>query len=256
MLENEKQQPLIQSVSRASAILKCFGSNTGLGLSEIARMVGLHKSTAAGIINTLKAEGFLEQDERTGKLRLGLSLFSLAVQSRRDMAEICDPYLNELLNLTGETVNLAVLDKTEVVYIAKKESLHSIRISTSVGTRLPVYCTAMGKAMLAAMDRAKAEALIDSIELIPRTSKTIVEKNKLLEDIDAIKRDGVAYDLEEFEPGVICVSSSLRYTDHDPIGAISVSGPYIRIDDETRKTITGYVNQIANKICNELARLA
>ena len=255
MLDKERQQPLIQSVSRASAILKCFYKNTTLGLSEVARMVGLHKSTAAGIINTLKAEGFLEQDEKSGKLRLGLSLFSLAIQSRREIVDICEPYLNDLLNLTGETVNLAVLDKTEVVYIAKKESMHSIRISTSVGTRLPLYCTAMGKSMLAVMERSRAEAIIDSIDLKPMTDKTITEKQKLLEEIDAISRDGVAYDLEEFERGVICISSPLHYAGNDLIGAISVSGPYIRLEDETRENISINVKQIAYKICGELTRL-
>ena len=79
MSDTTRQQAVIQSVSRAASILKCFYGATELGLSEISRMLGLHKSTAAGIINTLKVEGFLEQNEQTGKLRLGLELFSLAV---------------------------------------------------------------------------------------------------------------------------------------------------------------------------------
>ena len=256
MSDSTRRQPLIQSVMRAISVLNCFNSSPELGLTEISRMVGLHKSTAAGIINTLKSENFLVQDEKSGKLRLGLALFSLAVQARRGISEICEPYLNTLLDVTGETVNLAVLDNTEIVYIAKKESKHSNRISTSVGARLPVYCTAMGKSILAAMDRKRANALIDSIDLQPRTSNTITEKKKLLDIIDSISRDGIAYDFEEFETGIICIATPLCYKENDPVGAISVSGPSVRLDEATRMNISKIIKDIAAQICNELVRLA
>ena len=256
MAENTKRHSMIQSVSRAISILKCFDGDRELGLSEISRMLDLHKSTAAGIINTLRAEGFLELNEQSGKLRLGLSLFSLAVQARQSLVEICEPYLNKLVALTGETVNLAVLDKNEIAYIAKKESSHSIRISTRVGAYLPVYCTAIGKSILAFMDRSKAETLIDGIEFKPLTSKTITCKKELLAAIDKIHIEGVAYDFEEFEPGVICIAMPLCYKKGYPIGAISVSGPAMRLDEESRKVITEALMEISNQICGELSRLA
>lgn len=256
MSENEKQQPVIQSVSRAISILKCFKGDVELGLAEISRMVGLHKSTTAGIVNTLKAEGFLEQNEKSGRLRLGLDLFSLAVQARHGLIDICEPYLNTLLDFTGETVNLAIIDKTEVVYIAKKESSHSIRISTSVGSRLPIYCTAIGKSILALMDKAKAEALIDRISLKPFTNNTITDKKDLFATMDTIMRENVAYDFEEFEPGVICIASPLYYRKGDPIGAISVSGPAMRMDEERRAIISKALVGITGQICGELSRLA
>ena len=250
-----KKQTTIQSVARAISILKCFNGDARLGLSEISRMLSLHKSTTAGIINTLKEEGFLEQDVRTGKLRLGLELFSLAVQARHDLAEICEPHLNRLLELTGETVNLAVLDKNEVVYIAKKESSHSIRISTRVGAHLPVYCTAIGKSILAFMDRAKAEAIIDSIELKPLTNKTIVSKEVFVESIQKVFQEGVAYDFEEFELGIICVAAPLYYKEGEPIGAISVSGPAMRLDEDVRNNIAIALKDATSRICGELSRI-
>ncbi|SHI17537.1 transcriptional regulator, IclR family [Sporobacter termitidis DSM 10068] len=254
--DSARQQPLIQSVSRAVAILKCFTGNPELGLAELSRMVGLHKSTTAGIVNTLKAEGFLEQNEKTGRLRLGLELFSLAVQARHGLSEICEPYLNSLLDFTGETVNLAVLDKTEIVYIAKKESSHSIRISTSVGARLPVYCTAIGKSILAFMDRAKAEALLGRVVMTPYTDRTLTDRPALLAEMDRILNAGVAYDFEEYEQGVICIAAPLYYKKGDPIGAISVSGPTIRMDEAARKKITETLTGIAAQVNGELSRLA
>jgi IclR family KDG regulon transcriptional repressor len=256
MSDTVKQQPFIQSVARAISILKCFKGNSELGLAELSRMVGLHKSTTAGIVNTLKAEGFLEQNERSGRLRLGLDLFSLAVQARNGLSEICDPYLNTLLAFTGETVNLAVLDKTEIVYIAKKESSHSIRISTSVGARLPVYCTAIGKSILAYMDRPKAEEMLERISLKPLTKATVTSKKALLSELDRILAEGVAYDFEEYEPGVICIASPLYYKKGEPIGAISVSGPAMRMDEAARAKIAKTITEITGQLSNELSRLA
>ena len=255
MPDGVQRKPVIQSVSRAISILRCFDGDVLLSLSEIARMVGLHKSTTAGIIATLKAEGFLEQDENTGKLRLGLALFSLAVQARRGLAEICEPYLNQLLSLTGETVNLAVLDKTEIVYIAKKESPHSVRISSSVGAHRPVYCTAIGKAILASMDRPKAEALLDRVDIKPLTQHTIIDKKELFKAIDAAMQDGVAYDFEEFQLGLVCIGAPLFHKEGEPIGAISVSGPTLRLDEAIRDEIANIVKDIAGQICKELTRL-
>ena len=258
MLSNtDTSQRTIQSVSRAIAILRCFSGGQERRLSEICKIVNLHKSTTSGIVNTLKAEGFLEQDPHTGKLQLGLELFALAVNARRNLELICEPYLNKLLELSGETVNLAVLDadRSEVVYIAKKESKQSIRISTSVGKRAPVYCTAIGKAILAHMDPIKSNELIDSLELIPLTEKTTTDKTTLKKELETILKCGYAYDDEEFERDVICVAVPLCNIYGEPIGAISISGPVMRIDSQTRLNIASVLrNEVAN-IGMELSRL-
>ena len=225
-----------------------------MSLSEISKMVGLHKSTTAGIINTLKAEGFIEQSESDGKLRLGLSLFSLAVQARRGLVEICEPHLNKLLELTGETVNLAIFDISEIVYIAKKECTHSIRIITSVGSRLPVYCTAIGKVILAFMERSKVETIIDSINLTPLTEYTITDREELFKALDSIAKEGVAYDLEEFQEGLICVASPLFHREGDIAGAISISGPVSRLGQPKLSEVADILREITSKICVELVR--
>jgi len=255
MSDATKQQPLIQSVSRAISILRCFDGKSLLGLSEISRLLGLHKSTTSGIVNTLKAEGFLEQDDLTGKLRLGLGLFSLAVQARRDLTEICDPYLTALLELTGETVNLAVLDKLDIVYIGKKESSHSVRISTSVGTHLPVYCTAIGKVILAFMERSKAEAIVNQIDFKSYTSNTITNKEEFFKAIEKVGSEGIAYDFEEFEDGVICIASPLRNKSGETVAAISVSGPTRRLDENTQEHVVEAIKKVTSQIGGELSRL-
>jgi DNA-binding IclR family transcriptional regulator len=253
---NSKQQPLIQSVSRAIAILNCFKGGVELGLTEVSHMVNLHKSTTAGIVNTLKAEGFLDQNLKTGKLRFGIGLFSLAVNARSGLDELCEPYLTKLLEITGETVNLAVPSNTSIVYIAKKESAHSIRISTGVGTPLPSYCTANGKAILATYDRDKAISLIDKIDFFRFTKNTIVSREALLKELDTIAQEGIAYDNEEYELGVICISAPLYIKQGNPVGAVSVSGPLRRMDEKARRNIANTLREVTGQICGELTKLA
>jgi DNA-binding IclR family transcriptional regulator len=221
-------------------------------------MVGLHKSTTAGIVGTLKAEGFLEQDALTGRLRLGLELFTLAVNARSELGIICEPHLDRLLEMTGETVNLAVLDpdRAEIVYIAKKESTQSIRIGTSVGKRLPVYCTAIGKSILACMDRRRAQSLMEGVEMAPFTAHTITSWQTLNDELDKIARCGVAYDREEFETGVVCVAAPVYYREYEPVGAVSVSGPSMRMDTAAREKIAATLRGVAGQICGEMSKLA
>jgi DNA-binding IclR family transcriptional regulator len=243
-------------VSRAISILKCFSGDDELGLTEISRRVNLHKSTTAGIVNTLKSEGFLEQNDQTGKLHLGIDLFALAINARSSLGELCEPYLTKLLNLTGETVNLAVPSYSEIVYIAKRESPHSIRISTSVGTRLPAYCTANGKAILSVYSREKAAALLGGVDFVHFTENTITSRATLFRELDVIASDGVAYDNEEYEKGIVCVAAPLFSKPGDPVGSISVAGPLIRMDEKTRHDIADILRDTAQEICAKLSRLA
>ena len=252
-MPDETTRPLIQSISRAIAILQCFHKTQELRLSEISKMTGLHKSTAAGIIHTLKAERFLEQNEQSGKLKLGSALFLLAAKAHLRLEDICAPYLRSMLEETGETVNLAIRDGSEVVYIAKKESPHSMRISTSVGKRMPMYCTAIGKAILANLDKRTIEKITTEIELTPFTQKTITDPAQLIRMLDIIRQEGVAYDFEELEYGLTCIAAPIFHRADEVVGAISVSGPSIRMDDQTQKKITHQVTEIARKISADLS---
>ena len=257
MPQNSNNSQLIQSVSRAVDILRCFAGGKELRLSEIVSMVGLHKSTVAGIVNTLKAEGFLEQDSHTNRMQLGLELFTLAVNARRNLELICEPYLNKLLQLSGETVNLAVLDvdRSEIVYIAKEESTRSVRIGTSVGKRVPIYCTAIGKVIMAFMDSQKASALIDRLDMIPLTERTITDKVLLQAELELILERGYACDDEEFEKEVVCIAAPLCNSYGEPLGAISISGPAMRMDSQERLRIASVLCNEVSKVSMELSRL-
>ena len=249
------EKNLIQSVSRAIAILQCFHDNRELSLFEISTLLGLHKSTTSGIVNTLKAENFLEQDSTHGKYKLGLEVFRLAMNSRLEFGELCEPHLETLSRLTGETINLGVYDGfSNIVYVSKKESIHSLKISTPLGSRLPMYCTAIGKAMLSVMEEQRASELIRLMDMKPLTDNTITDVQTLLDELDRIRQHGVAYDLEELELGLVCVAVPVYYQFGKPAGAISVSGPSLRMDEERRAYIGSKLREVSTAINNELCK--
>ncbi len=136
-MEISEKKAKIQAVCRAVDILRCFEGRSELGLTEISKAVGLHKSTAAGLVSTLCAERLLEQNESTGKYRLGLELFRLGKNVHTDLHEICHPFLLDLSESVGETVNMAMLDGDGVVYIDKIDSPRSMRIVSRIGQRIP-----------------------------------------------------------------------------------------------------------------------
>jgi DNA-binding IclR family transcriptional regulator len=229
---------MIQSVERAIAILRCFEDHDELGVTEISKMIGLNKSTAFGLINTLRKEKFLQGNEKTGGLKLGLGLFRLSVNVKLDLKIICAPYINELLQTTKETVNLVVRDGDNVIYIEKKESPYSMRISTRIGRQLPLYCTAVGKAILAFLRDDEIQEYIGRVRLKPFTDRTLKSKKELREQLLRIRQEGCAYDMEELENGVICVAVPILSPEKIPAGGLSVSGPSIRITPAKCKEIS------------------
>ena len=251
----EAKKGLVQSVSRAAAILRCFDGRGELGLTEISRMVGLHKSTTAGLVNTLRAERLLEQNPATGKLRLGIELFRLSANVRLELGELCAPYLDELLRATGETVSLAMQDGCSVVYVKKQESPHSMRICTNVGQRMPMHCTAAGKAILAFLAPEEVRRILSGGPLLQYTSNTITDPELLLERLRRVREAGYACDLEESEYGLVCVAAPVFGPAGKPVGALGVSGPSIRMTEQIRQDTAKALLAVAASVRRDLAGL-
>ncbi len=227
----------IQSISRAIAILRCFNDFEELGLTEISKMVGLHKSTTAGIVQTLKNEGMLEQNEETSKFRLGIELYGLSLNIKMDLRDLCLPYLDKLLEETGETVNLVLLDNNMIVYVEKKESSHSMRICTKIGHKMPLYCTGVGKAILAFLPEDRANKIIEETHFEQFTENTVTNAEKLKEMLGDIRKQGYGFDMEELEYGLVCVGVPLLDSKGIPVAGMSISGPSTRMTDEKMEII-------------------
>lgn len=225
-------EPSIQSVERAIMILRCFEKHKKLSLAEICSMVSLHKSTVYGLTTTLKNGGLLDKDTETGKYRLGVGLYRLAALVETNLRDLCLPHIRALCEETEETTNLVVPDGTCIIYMEKQESVRSVHIGTGIGQRIPMYCTAVGKAIMAWLRFDEASSILDRSRLIPYTNFTLTSKETILEDLTRIRQRGYAVDVEELEYGIVCVAVPLLNAFGKPVGALSCSGPKHRMSEE------------------------
>ena len=252
MTPNNNSEPSVQSVDRAIQILRCFEDGKKLGLTEISKIIGLHKSTTYGIVTTLKNNGFLEKIEDTGKYRLGMELFRIVSTIQADLRDICRPHIRRLSEATGETINLVIPDGIYVIYIEKQESDRSVKISTSIGKRLPMYCTGVGKAILAFLTQNEASSILDKTMLIPYTKNTLTSKEDIMQQIAQTREKGYALDLEELEYGLVCIAVPIVDHKHQPVAALSCSGPKQRMGNERLEIISAELLQHANEISRML----
>lgn len=222
----------IKSLQRAINILDLFDEQTAaLGITEIAETLGLHKSTAAGLVYTLEHNGYLGQDPETRKYGLGFKLVERAstLLDQIDVRTAALPYLQELRDWSGESVNLAVRDGMQIVYIERLTTTQSLGMRAKVGYRAPIQCTALGKAILSGMPRDKAQELIAQHGLPAVTARSITDLSRFLHEIERTREQGFAVDNEENEVGVRCVAAPIFDHSDRPAAAVSVSSPVLRL---------------------------
>jgi IclR family transcriptional regulator, acetate operon repressor len=217
-------QDTLSSLSRGLGLLDLFSVNDNeLSISELARRSGVPKSTTHRLVSDLLAWGALEHGRKG--VRLGVRLFELGsiVPVQRRLRELAIPYAHNLNEVTGLTANLAIRDGQEIVYVEKVIS-RSLRVPHSrAGGRLPLHCTALGKAMLAFSDPAFVDSVLGG-ELASLSPKTITDPAVLRREFVKIRETKVAYDVEESQPGLFCVASPVFAQQNVIVGAISVTG--------------------------------
>jgi IclR family KDG regulon transcriptional repressor len=223
----------LDSVRNAARLLKQFSyRERELGVSELARRLDLGKSTAHRLLATLTDEHLLEQNPETGKYRLGMAIYDLgaAVSAHFALHEASVPPMAQLRNATGETVQLAVLDGREVVYVERLDSPHTLRLFLEVGRRNWAYRTGTGKVLLAYLPEDQLDRLLDGWELKAKTPYTITDHELLRKELKEIRRRGWAQNLHESEVGVLSVGAPVRDALGDVVAAMSVAGPAQRMD--------------------------
>ena len=224
----------MQTVEKALDILEVFLKQEGeMGIAALANLSWLNISTAHRITSTLVKRGYLNQRHKREKYYLGPKLleFGSIVKRRMKIRDIALPFLQELNKVVDESVNLAIFDANEAVYIEQIESNHNLRIFTEVGNRVPLHCTGVGKVFLAHMGEAEVERFLS--KALPRyTENTITNFSQLKKQLLIVRREGVAEDDGEMEVGVRCVASSVKDCDGTVVAAISVSGPSARLSSE------------------------
>lgn len=224
------------SISRAVRVLEAVAAaELGIGVSAIARHTGISKSSVQRIAVELVENGLLE---RTGtRYRLGLHLFELGqrVPRRRDLRDAAAPFMHDLLEATGHSVHLAVLDGTSVLYLDVLRSSTAPPLPTRAGGRWPAHGTGIGKAILAFSPADIVEQVISG-GLQRLSERTITNPVLFTAELERIRVRGVSYDLEESRSGVVCVASPVVGSDGQVVAGISVSGWHNRINLEQSAT--------------------
>lgn len=212
----------------------CSSPQKDFSLSELSSAFQVNKSTMHRMLRVLTERGYLRQEEKTGRYLLDWKLLELGAQvtAKVGLLEIASPYMEKLARETGETVNLAVLYGKKVVYIHKVESTHFLRTDLRVGTAVPSYCSALGKAMLAWQGEEQLEKILRPDDFVSYTPKTITSLEALKTELTQIRKRGYAVDKEEYIPGIICVAAPIFNRQEKVIAAISIAGPSLRISKD------------------------
>lgn len=244
----------LSSVATAIALLKCFSAEEHeLGVSELARKLGVAKSTVHRLARTLVADGLLEQNPENERYRLGLALFGLGalVRRRMNLSSEARQDLFALRNATGETVQLAILDGAEIMFVYNLESTQAIRVNSDIGVRKPALCTASGRAILAFQPQDIVAAAFGA-GLKRRTPKTEVEPARLRKLIADVGQRGYAIEDEESEVGMRAIAAPVRGAGGVVVGSVAVAGPVQRLSKETLARIAPEVIRTAEAISGRL----
>ena len=244
----------IRVLERALAILSAFShTRPELRLADFAPL-GLHKSTLYRLLEVLRAHRLVELDPATGQYRLGLRLFELGMLAvgRLELARSAQRALDLLVERTGETAHLGVLDGHDIVSIARAESPQALRMPGALGRRSPAHCTAIGKVLLAHLPEAEQRAFVSGRSFPALTRRTLCRPEQLLRELRAVHQRGYAIDDEEIYPGVRCVGAPVRDHTGVVIAGVSAAGPTTRLPREHLPRLAAEVLRAAGEISRRL----
>ena len=246
-----------RAVERALDILLCFDSEKStLTLTQIAERVGMHKSTVHRLLATLENKGFVQRLEENGAYRLGFRLVELGflVLRSTNIHQQAMPYMHHLAAEHRETVDLAILDGANVVYLQVIESPQRVKLAAAPGQRLPTYCTATGKAFLAFLPDEQVKSILRQ-GLRKYTAQTKVSLPDLYEDLRLTRERGFSISEQEYEDGINAVAAPILDANQHPVAVIAIAGPSFRLPRQRLLTLGEAVRATADAIARDIGMI-
>jgi len=232
---SQHERNFLKTLARGFQVLASFTPEKAeASLTDIAEILGSDASTASRFAYTLEELGYLERDAVTKLYRVSPKIYALTVSlsGPRNIRKVSLPFMENLRDRTGETVVLGVRDGSEMAVIEVIETKHALVPRGWVGGRVPVYCSALGKATLIHLAQEELMKLLDSISLIPHTEHTIVNRMDLLAELDETRQRGWSLNQQEFTAGVISVGAPIFSGRGEPAGAICIDVPSVRLPNQ------------------------
>jgi DNA-binding IclR family transcriptional regulator len=256
MAKKEKSEYIIQAVDHALDLLEQFHDDVDeLGVTELSKRLKLHKNNVFRLLATLESRNYIEQNRVTENYRLGLKTLELGQTFIKQMGLLRQsrPVLESLVRECNETTYVAILKEFHIVYLDAVETDLTVRVVPRVGSRLPAYCTAAGKIQLAFMTDEELDNYLPGKEMKRYTANTIISREELKKHLKVVAEQGYAFDNEELDVGVRCVSAPIRDYTRRIIGAVSISGPSMRFTDErVDKELIPLVKRAGDEISTKL----
>lgn len=245
----------VKSLEKALNLLIILSRQSeDISLDLLSREAGISKTSCFRLLQTMKGLNFVAQSPRSKQYRLGPRNISIgaAALNRQSVRDLALPHMNRLRSETDETINLSVLDGDEIVFIERIEGRFIVNSNLKVGSRLPVHCSSMGKAMLAYLPEFELEQIMAGTRFEKKTANTIGTEGRLLEELEAIRKSGVAINDEELEKGLFAVAGAIRDHSGEAVAALNISFPLVRHDREN--AMQEFV-PIVKKACREISAL-
>jgi len=250
-MANKKCVYLVPAVDRAIHILELLKANRyEMTLAEITKATGWHKSSIQKLLVTLSHHGVLERDEATKRYSLGISLavYGRVALNNLDIRLIAKPYLKELVDYSGETAVLAILNATKMVMVDKKEPVLQIRASPFIGSRFAATATSNGKALLAWLPEARVNEILRAEGLSAFTPKSIVSRTAYRAELAATRKRGYAIDRGEFQEGATGVSAPVFGPRQQVLATISIVGPDFRMTEKMIQDCGAKCMEVAGRL--------
>lgn len=242
----------VQSVDRAVAILEILARTGDVGVTELAKELGVHKSTAFRLVAALERRDLVEQNTGRGKYRLGPGILRLAgaSTSRLDLVQESRVVSRALAQRTGETVNLAVLSDGAALYMDQVAGSSALQPHNWVGQRIPLHATSNGKVLLSGLESAEVGRQVPPLQAY--TARTITTLTALEHELASVRAQGYATAVDELEIGLTAAAAPVRDVRGDIVASMSVSGPTFRLDADSLPRIAQAVMSAADDVSRRL----
>lgn len=254
--QEEASSSAVQSVGRALDLLEHLARSSGwVGVSELSQATGQPVGTIHRLLMTLVARHYVVRDSRSRRYALGPAFRWLAGADLQtpDWETLASPLLRELVEISGETANLAVLEGNRAVYVAQAQPMRMVRMFTELGNRVPLHCTGCGKILLAHQPDSVIASIIAQTGLPGYTETTITDAGQLQQELELIRQQGYTIDNGEQEEGVRCLAVPVYDTKGKVVAAMSISGPSSRLDSRRIPALLPHLKRISAGISSALA---
>jgi DNA-binding IclR family transcriptional regulator len=255
--ENGEAPGGVQSVDRAVSVLEILAREGSVGVSEVAAVIGVHKSTAFRLLAALEERDLVEQNTERGKYQLGFGVLRLAsaIPARLDMVRQAQPVLDDLAQRFNETINLAVVREHYSVHVQQALGSAAVASQNWIGQLTPLHATSSGKILLAYMSEERLHDVLDAAGLKSYTEHTVTSRAALVEQLAQARAEGFATTFEELETGLNAAAVPVRDHTGSIVGALSASGPAYRFDKARIESITEELKAAGGRISQRMGWL-